>query len=72
VPNLDGTWQISTICKKLIDLRNTAAAAKTTLNKGLCKQQPTPEKMMLKEDGSKCENSEENAEVFRKHFKNII
>jgi len=43
----------------------------TTLKKGLCKQQPTPEKMMLKEDGSKCKNSEENSEVFRKHFKNL-
>ena len=42
-----------------------------TLQKGLTKPKPPQEKMMKKEDGSKCSTSEENAEVFRSHFEKL-
>lgn len=41
------------------------------LRKGLSKSRPSSEKMMEKGDGSKCQTSEENAEVFRSHFETM-
>ena len=42
-----------------------------TLQKGLEKPMPPREKMMTKEDGSKCKNPQENAEVFKTHFQKL-
>jgi exonuclease III len=41
------------------------------LRKGLSNIKVSSEKMMKKADGSKCTNSEENAEVFREHFQKL-
>ena len=41
------------------------------LRSGLSKSRPSANRMMTKEDGTKCSSPEENAEVFRSHFERL-
>ena len=41
------------------------------LQKGLHKPKPQSERMMCKEDGTRCVNAQENANVFKNHFKKL-
>ena len=68
-------WIVAT-CHKL----NESASRKGTkecwdtvriLKNGLQKPKASIERMMRKEDGTRCKSSEENAEVFREHFKKL-
>ena len=42
------------------------------IKNGLTKTKPATEKMMMKSDGTLCTTTEENAEVFRVHFKQLF
>ena len=54
--------------------RGTASCWKTLkeIKCGLTKTRPAVSQMMTKKDGSKCSTPEENAEVFRIHFKELF
>ena len=68
---------ISGICRDV----NESGASRTgtklcwdkvkVLRKGLHKPQPPSQRMMVKEDGTKCRSSDENADVFKKHFQKL-
>ena len=68
---------ISNICEKINSLRNRQRGTKDfwdgirEIKRGFDKPPPSANIMMTKEDGSKCQTPEENAEVFHKHFKKL-
>ena len=68
---------IGSLCKGLNDAKASQRGTKIcwdkvkTLRKGLIKPKPPLEKMMVKEDGTKCSSAEENAEVFRTRFQKL-
>ena len=68
---------ITTTCDKLNESASTQKGTKECwdmvriLKDGLHKPKTSNEKMMWKEDGTRCKSSEENAQVFKEHFKNI-
>lgn len=69
-------WIVSK-CKAISEASSSRGGTKecwdvlNDLRKGLSKSRPANEKMMQKDDGSKCKTPEENAEVFRCHFEKL-
>ena len=68
---------IESKCKMINDASSSRGGTKVSwdtvneLRGGLSKPKPSSEKMMTKDDGSKCTSSAENAEVFRSHFEKL-
>ena len=74
--NLKNKW-IQSKCRQMNEAsgkRGTASCWKTLkeIKCGLSKTRPAVSQMMTKKDGSKCSTPEENAEVFRIHFKELF
>ena len=68
---------ILNVCKKLNESSASRKGTKVCwdsikrLKNGFTKPKSSAERKMTKEDGSKAQNSEENAEVFRVHFEKL-
>ena len=68
---------IKRICDKVNRTDNTRTGTHAywesikLLKRGMEKPPPNKQTMMIKQNGDKCNNSEENAEVFRDHFEKL-
>ena len=69
-------WVLSK-CKSMNDASSTKRGTSSCwavlkeIKTGMSKVRPSCDRMMKKSDGSKCKTSEENADVFREHFKQL-